>query len=255
MLVKKKVVNTTTPTPIKNGNTSSTTKTPVRIGTPSVITHEGDSMRGLFFIVKGHYKKGVEPSFVNSVSGDVNHIGGYNPDSVTTDEWYMLMDKITFQCIACGSDLDKVVKGVYNAIVKRKGSAKKYFKHISDTTSDDYYEIHYLGHTPLTHDQRVKKAEGRCPRISPVMRCLYSHIFSVYGDYYIDQIEHMEDLAYSDLEEWKKENRPINKTKKRLAKTKVQKPVMETPKQSEVDTTSKKVKPKMKLGVKKLAME
>lgn len=252
MIMKKKVAKTTTPTP-KKENTSST-KTHVRTVTPSVITHEGDSMRGLFFIVKGQYSRGLEPSFVNKVSGDVNHIGGYDPYSKDTENWYMLMDKITFQCLACGSDLEKVVKGVYTAIMKRKGSAKKYFKHVSDTTSDDYYETHYLGHTPLNHDQRVKKAEGRCPRVSPIMQELYSAIYSEYGDFFNDLIEEQEDLAYHDLEEWVRESKPINKTKKRLAKTKVQKTEMETPKKSVVKTSSKMVKPKVKLGVKKLSL-
>lgn len=252
MIMKKKVVKTTAPTPKQE--TSSTTKTPVRTVTPSVITHDGDSMRGLFFIVKGQYSRGLEPSFVNKVSGDVNHIGGYDPYSKDTENWYMLMDKITFQCLACGSDLEKVVKGVYTAIMKRKGSAKKYFKHVSDTTSDDYYETHYLGHTPLNHDQRVKKAEGRCPRVSPIMRELYSAIYSEYGDFFNDLIEEQEDLAYNDL----KEERPINKTRKLVSKNRVKNtPVMEkTPTQQvEIQTPKKLVKTKTKLGVKKLAME
>ena len=250
MLLKKtKNIGTPNTTPAKTVERRKVVTPPISI------THDGDSMKDLFFIVKGQYRKGVEPSFVNKVSGDVSHIGGYDPSSATTENWYMLMDKITFQCYSCGSDFNKVLKAVRTLIIKHKGSAKKYFKYVSDTTSDDYYETHYLGHTPLNHDQRVKKAEGRCPRTSPIMQELYKAVYEEYGDYYKDQISEMEDLAYSDLEEWKKENRPINKTKKRLANTKVQKPVMETPKQSEVDTTSKKVKPKVKLGVKKLVME
>lgn len=253
MIMKKKVVKTTEPTP-KKENTSSTTKTPVRTATPSVITHDGDSMRGLFFVVKGKYRKGLEPSFVNRVSGDVNHIGGYDPYSKDTENWYMLMDKITFQCLACGSDLEKVVKGVYTAIMKRKGSAKKYFKHVSDTTSDDYYEVHYLGRTPLNHDQRQKKAEGRCPRVSPIMRELYSAVYNEYGDFFKDLIEEQEDLAYENL----KEERPINKTRKLVSKNKVKNTDMEKTTTSQVIETpapKKLVKPKTKLGVKKLSME
>lgn len=252
MIMKKKVVKTTEPTP-KKENTSST-KTPVRTVTPSVITHDGDSMRGLFFVVKGQYRKGLEPSFVNRVSGDVNHIGGYDPYSKDTENWYMLMDKITFQCLACGSDLEKVVKGVYTAIMKRKGSAKKYFKHVSDTTSDDYYEVHYLGRTPLNHDQRQKKAEGRCPRVSPIMRELYSAVYNEYGDFFRDLIEEQEDLAYENL----KEERPINKTRKLVSKNKVKNTEMEKSNTSQVietQTPKKLVKPKTKLGVKKLSME
>lgn len=216
-----------------------------------------DDMRGLFFIVKGQYKKGVAPSFVNSVTGDVQHIGGYNPYDDTTSEWFMLMDSKTFHCIACGSDLDKVLRSVYTAIVKHKGDAKRYFKYVSSITSDDYYETHYLGKSPLTHDQRVKKAEGRCPRVSPTMRCLYEHIYAEYGDFFSEEIEKMEDLAYKELSGRK----PINKTKKIMAKTKkvttkvetkTPTPKVETP---EVMTPKKLVKPKVRVGVKKLNME
>lgn len=213
-----------------------------------------DDMRGLFFIIKGQFRKGAEPSFINKVSGDVSWIGGYDPNRDTTEEWYMLMDCKTFNCLACGSDLNKVLRGVRTAINKYKGVAKKYFKHISDTTSDDYYETHYLGRTPLSHEGRLKKAEGRCPRVSPIMRCLYEQIYSEYGDYYRDEIEEMEDLAYSDL----REEKPIHKSKKLMAKTKKgvgvintlekQEKVIETP------TLKKMVKPKVKLGMKKLKM-
>lgn len=170
----------------------------------------GDSMRGLFFIVKGGYVKGVEPQYTNRVTGDVGYVGGYDPERDTTQEWYMLMDRKTFQCIACGGDYQKVLRGVKTVILKYKGSAKRYFKHISQTTSDDYYEVHYLGHEPLTPDQRTKKAEGRCPRTSPIMRCLYEEIDHYYGDYYTSDIEVLEDEAYSELVE----ERPVNKSRK-----------------------------------------
>lgn len=213
-----------------------------------------DSMRGLFFIVKGQYARGVEPSFMNTAKNEVSHIGGYNPYSKETHNWYMLLDCKTFHCIACGSDFNKVVKGVYTVIKRYKGDAKKYFKHISDTTSDDYYETHYLGRTPLTPEQRANKAEGKCPRVSPVTRCVYERVYEEYGDYYSDEIEEMEDLAYSEL----KEEKPIHKTKKLMAKTKTHKKLVKTtPKEetvTEVTTPMKKVKPKVKLGVKKLSL-
>lgn len=212
-----------------------------------------DDMRGLFFIIKGQYKKGAEPSFMNKAKNEVSYIGGYDPRNTNTEEWYMLMDCKTFNCLACGSDLDKVLRGVYIAIKKYKGVAKKYFKHISDTTSDDYYETHYLGRRPLTHEERLKKAEGRCPRISPVMRCMYEAIYEEYGDYYSKRIEEMEDLAYSDL----REEKPVHKTKKLMAKTKKSIGVVDTKvkeeKVLEKPTLKTLVKPKMK-KVKKLKL-
>lgn len=222
-----------------------------------------DTMKGLFFIVKGQYKKGVKPSFHNKVTNETSYIGGYDPSDDTTSEWYMLMDSKTFHCIACGSDFNKVLKGVYNVITKHKGSAKRYFKHVSSITSDDYYETHYLGKRPLTHDQRVKKAEGRCPRVSPTMMELYKHIYEEFGDYFSEEIEEMEDIAYDELKEEKlhnKSKRLMSKVKPKSVKTKT--PV-ETPKKKEVvkeetPVTLKKVKPvanpRAKLGVKKLSL-
>lgn len=209
-----------------------------------------DNMRGLFFIMKGRYNKGLEPSFRNSVSNDTMYIGGYDPFNSRTENWYMLLDNKTFHCIACGSDLDKVLKGVYTVIKKHKGVAKKYFKRVSDTTSDDYYETHYLGLAPLTPEQRASKAEGKCPRVSPVMRCLYEKVFEEYGDFFSDEIKEMEDLAYSEL----REDKPVNKSKKLMAKNK--KSVETTPKKEVLleTPTLKKVKPKVKVGVKKLHM-
>ena len=176
-----------------------------------------DNMRGLFFIVKGQYKKSARPSVVNSVSKDTMWLGGYDPYNADTEEWYMLMDNKTFHCVMCGSDLKKVLQGVYDLIIRYDGVAKKYFKHVSSTTSDDYYETHYLGHQPLTHDQRVKKAEGRCPRVSPVMRCLYESVFKEYGDFYIEEVEEMENKAYNDL----KTKETPKKTKKLIGNRKV----------------------------------
>lgn len=252
MILKKKTNTTPKETPI---NTTTPKRRQQVITPPLSITHDDDSMKDLFFIVKGQYRKGVEPSFVNRVSGDVSYIGGYDPSSNDTETWYMVMDKITFHCFSCGSDFNKVLNAIHTVIMKYKGSAKKYFKHVSDTTSDDYYEVHYLGRTPLTPEQRSKKAEGRCPRVSPVMQEHYKAIYEMYGDFYRDQIEEVEDLAYSDLEEVIRDSRPINKTKKRLGKTKAPKVEMETPKESVTQTLEKKVvKPKVKLGVKKLSV-
>ena len=258
MIMKKKKTVVKTPTVIDTPKeNTSPTKTPLqRVVQPKVMKHDSDSMRDLFFIVKGQYKKGVEPSFVNGVTNDVSFLGGYDPDNPDTPEWYMCMDKVTFHCTACGSDLNSVVHSVYTQIMKYKGSAKKYFKHVSDTTSDDYYETYYLGHSPLSTDQRNKKAEGRCPRTSPAMRCLYDAIYNWYGDHFSDLVQEMEDQAYRDLEEVIRESKPLNKTRKIMKKTPVKRVEVETPVTplKEVGATPKKFG-KIKRGVKKLVMK
>lgn len=257
MIMKKKKTVVKTPNVIDTPKeTSSPTKTPSKVVMPEVLKHESDTMKGLFFIVKGQYTKGVEPSFINGATNDVSYAGGYDPERPDTSEWYMCLDKVTFQCIACGSNLDKVLKSVYTTIMKYKGNAKRYFKHVSDTTSDDYYEVHYLGRSSLTSEQRSKKAEGRCPRTSPPMRCLYNAVYGWYGDFFSRQVKEMEDQAYSDLEEVIRESRPINRTRKIMKKTPVKKVEMETPQtpQKGVGTKLKKLG-KTKLGVKKLVTE
>ena len=90
-----------------------------------------EDMRGLFFIVKGQYKRGVEPSYTNT-NGGVSYIGGYDPYNDTTEEWYMLIDNRTFQCHCSTSDLNKVLDTAFNIITRNKGNAKRYFKAISE---------------------------------------------------------------------------------------------------------------------------
>lgn len=205
-----------------------------------------DSMRGLFIIIKGQYTKNLSPEYTNRVTSEVGHVGGFDPDRPTTSEWYMVMDRKCFHCVGCGSDYEKVLRGVKTQILKYKGSAKRYFKHISQVTSDDYYETHYLGHTPLTPEKRAKKAEGRCPRTSPIMRCLYEEIDKFYGDYYRSDIEKMEDEAYSELVDEKPVNRSrkiVQKAKKNLGlvpTTEVRKPVL---KKTSVESKKEDVTP------------
>ena len=82
------------------------------------------------------------------------------------------------------------------------------------------------------------------------MRCLHEHIYDEYGDFYSDEIREMEDLAYRELVEEK----PFNKSKKLVSKHKKE---VELTRKSEVKvdtTTPKKVKPKVRLGIKKLNM-
>ena len=176
-----------------------------------------EDMRGLFYIVKGQYRKDKDPDGVS--------VSGYDPTSPGTPEWYQLKDRICFHTLACGSDLNKVVHGVYTQIKKWK-TAERYFKHVCSVTSDDYYQLHYKGQKPLTPEQRSKRAEGRCPRVSPPMKVLEGKIYECFGDYYSDLVEEMEDLAYTELKgqtPFKKSTKLVKKTKSLVA------PEMETP--------------------------
>ena len=187
-----------------------------------------ENMRGLFFVVKGQYRKGVAPSFINRVTEDTMYIGGFDPYSEDTPEWYMVYDNKRFNCISCGSDFNKIVKGVYHIIKKYKGDVNKYLKFVDD-------------------NRQLYKA-------SPIMIHLHEKVYEEYGDFFSDEVAEMEDLAYEEL----KEERPINKTRKLMSKTKSTGGLVktETPKKQEVETTTlKKVKPKVKMGVKRLTMD
>ena len=177
-------------------------------------------MKDLFFIIKGQYKKGAEPSYVNKVNKDLYHIGGYDPYNDTTSEWYMAVDNITFTTISCGGDLEKVLRSVYNVIKKYKGDTKKYLKGVRSSDTKE----------------------------SPIMQDMRKHIYEEYGDYYKDEVREMEDLAFSEL----KEEKPVLKNRKLVSK--VNTLDIESPKKEVINTTPtlKKVMPKPKLGLKRL---
>ena len=164
-------------------------------------------MRGLFYITKGQYK----PNKRDTLNTD-----GYDPEDPNTREWYQLRDCKTHHCMACGSNFDKVLQGVYTIITKYK-EARKYFKFVDDTTTEDYYRVHYLGKPPYTPEERTKRAEGgRSARVSPETKVLFNAVYRDYGDYYSDEIREKEDEAYKYLAS----QTPMGKTKKLLGKTK-----------------------------------
>ena len=182
-----------------------------------------DEMRDIFFIIKGQHKKGVEPSVKDNTTGDVTYIGGYDPYSDDTAEWYQLVDNITYNTICCGSDLDKVLRGVYTTIKHFKGSVKKYVKYVEKSDT----------------------------KTSKVMVVLKKHIYNEYGEYYEEDIKRMEDLAYNDM----KEEKPVFKNRKLMTKVKTNTSMVleETPNKKVTETpTPKKVMPKARLGLKKL---
>ena len=181
-----------------------------------------DDMRGLFFIVKGQYRKGVAPSYMSEVTDSVTHIGGYDPNSVDTTEWYMLRDNKTFNCVSCGSDLNKVLESLDKVIRRHKGSVKRY----------------------------LKSVERRGATISPATLEQFKHIYDEYGDWFSDEVNEVVESVYEDL---KGEN-VVNKSRKLVSKSKTQVDVVKTKEVVMETSTPKKAKPKVKLGVKKLVM-
>ena len=184
-----------------------------------------EDLRGVFFIVKGHYRKNCGQSFVNSATGDVNHIGGYDPSSEETSEWYMVLDNITFNCVCCGSDFNRAVRSIGNAIKRYKTKAR------------------YL-----------KELKRRDPRnnVSKPMRCIYQAVYDTYGDFYDEYIEEQEDLAYGDITF----KTPLQRTKDIKKKTTVKRlvtPNTKEKKEVEVKKTIRRKAP-LKRSLKKLSI-
>ena len=97
-----------------------------------------ESMRGLFYIVKGQYSK-TEP--VVYIEGEAKHIGGYDPESPNTAEWYRVQDNVVHHCFCCGSDLDKCVEAI-TKMIKHHKTRKSYFRYVCRLTRPDSYETH-----------------------------------------------------------------------------------------------------------------
>lgn len=180
-----------------------------------------EDMRGLFFIVKGQFSK-TRPV----TKGDnIVYIGGYDPTSPDTHEWYQLVDTKTYTCVGGGSDLEKVLHSVEVYIKKCKGRCSNYFSMLDRISKD--------GH----------------PTSSPNMVTLYKEVYEHYGNTYIEEIKDMEDLAYQTLGD----TSPLKKAQLKMKRSKSLRQETTPVKQVvEEVCTSIKVKPKVKLGVKKI---
>ncbi len=142
------------------------------------------TMRGLFSIVRGRYKKGKGRAITNRVSGDTNYLGGYDPEDTENPEWYMLYETEHYTCVSCGSDLDTLVRMVYTYIVRYKTRNK-------------------ILHALTNGQQRY-----------PIDEAMMEEVINMYGHYYDDLVEEQEDLAFEEL----KSDTVFNRAKKRLHK-------------------------------------
>lgn len=179
-----------------------------------------ESLRGLFYIVKGHYVKNKAPRFWNEVSETDNYIGGYDPDREDTEEWYMVLDSETFRCHGAVSTLLGAGNIIRHIILKHK-TKEHYF-----TTLEQYENT-----------------------VSPTHRRLHQEVYNTYGDYFSQYVKDVEDSAYNEV----RNNTPVmkarNKKKRSLSKVVVEM-VEVTPSKNtiEVSTLSDTSTPKPKRG-------
>ena len=141
-----------------------------------------EDLRGVFFIVKGQYRSGVAPSFYNTCVDSEQWLGGYNPETTTT-EWYQLIDRLTWTVHYANSEYEKVLAGVRYMIKKYKTRS------------------HFLS---------VMTEFGA--RNSSSVREMDRHIYDLWGDYFLEDIEEEEGVAYAYL----KENSTYHKVARRM---------------------------------------
>lgn len=142
-----------------------------------------ETLKGLFFIVKGQY---------HSEDGVESH----NPDGPLCSEWYVLMDNVVFNTVACGSSLTKILRSLENTLRKYK-TRKDYFKMLDAFTTEDYYRTTYEGLPPYTELQLKNLRSGRRTRVSQPMKELYREVFNTYGDYYSEEVHEVEEKVYN----------------------------------------------------------
>ena len=130
-------------------------------------------MKGLFVVIKGQYRKCGEV-FFNDVSNERNYLGGYDPESEYTVNWYMLVDTETYTTLASGVNLEKVVSCARKYIKKYK-TRKAFLQSLSDME---------YGNTT-----------------SPIHRRLMQEVCKKYGSYYQDLIEETVDDEYTILKD------------------------------------------------------
>lgn len=178
-----------------------------------------ENLRGLFYIVKGHYVKNKAPRFWNEVSASYNDIGGYDPDREDTEEWYMVFDNEEFRCHGAVSTLQGAGNIIRRIILKHR-------------TKEHYF-------TALEQYENM---------VSLIHQRLHQEVYNTYGDYFSQYVKDVEESAYREV----RNNTPVMKArnKKKRSLSKVVEMVEVTPPKNtiEVNTLSDTSTPKPKRG-------
>lgn len=127
-----------------------------------------NTMKGLFFIVKGQYRKDTSPRVTNE-DGKTYSLGGYDPECEDTVEHYQLMDNITFKCLSCGT-LNDVLKSLERIVKRHKGKVEHYLKGVKKLA-------------PVSHSELF----------------IRQHVYEEYGDYYEYEVSEVVDRVLKGL--------------------------------------------------------
>lgn len=148
-----------------------------------------ESLRGLFYIMKGQYVKNRTPRFWNDVSESDNYIGGYDPEGDDTSEWYSVMDKENFQCHGTAPTLKGAVNIIRKIILRYR-------------TKEHLYEV-------LERYDMPK---------SPIHIRLMEEVYNTYGDFFSGLVEDVENTTYEEVRNDTPVMRARNKRKRSLIK-------------------------------------
>lgn len=179
-------------------------KTPKAIETSTDFTNTWVIIKGQFIPSKG--------------------VKSYDPEDPNTHEWYQALDRNTFHTVSCGPNFNRVVRGLMDN-VKCFKTQEAYYKFLGETTTEDYYRIHYLGMAPYSPREKETMAkEGLSCAVSTPMKDLYRQVVDTYGDYFYEEVEDAVSRAYRELyEDARKTNIGSVKHKVKLTTWKQQK--------------------------------
>lgn len=162
-----------------------------------VFTPPDNTMAGQFFIIKGQYTRNLEPAIL-CPDKEERHIGGYNPHDARTSEWYQLVDRKNYVTTCCGGNLERVLKGFQNIVIKCGNDMDVY-----ERNNPRYYEY---------EDDEKKSSKNRRVNVSRVGVWLCQAVEQHWGDYFEDEVNRAYKLALAELEESRKPKKsPLKK--------------------------------------------
>lgn len=136
------------------------------------------------------------------IKGQFNNrkgIDSYDPEDPDTQEWYQALDRHTYHTVSCGPNFDRVIRGLMNN-VKGFKTQEAYYKFLGETTTEDYYRVHFLGMPPYSvREKEVMAKEGVSCAVSTPMKALYKEVVNTYGDYFYEEVEDAVARAYREL--------------------------------------------------------
>lgn len=153
-----------------------------------MIIKNADSLRGVFFIVKGQYSPDKKPAI--EIDSNQVFVGCYNPESASTKEWYRVIDNRSFRCVYASSSLEGAFKTIRDFLWQFR-TYGKYAQAFNDSIS------------------------GKIPASEII---LGKAVYAMYGKYYAENIRAIEEEVYEEISHDSLYRRSMNKVRKAAVK-------------------------------------